>query len=222
MTYTVKAGDTLYGISQQFGVSAMDIYNLNKLSSTTIGVGQQLLIPTNLGTNPASYFTYTVKKGDSLYSIARIYNTTVQDIIDLNHLKSTALSIGQQLRIPESGESVSSLPSFVNYTVKKGDSLYSIARKYNVSVDTLVQDNALNSTLLSIGQNLKIRTSGGQMVVEECFGDQYVPDKETIYTVQKGDSLYSIAKKFNTDVATIKSKNNLTSNLLSIGQKLKI
>lgn len=222
MIYTVKAGDTLYGISKQFGVSAMDIYNLNNLTSSNIKIGQQLLIPTNQGTNPANMFTYTVKKGDSLYSIAKIYNTTVNDIIKLNNLKNTNLSIGQKLLIPETNESVDKLPSFINYTVQKGDNLYSIAKKYGISVDTIIKDNALNTNILSIGQTLKIRTTDNQEI-EECYGEEYIAEDNTnIYTVQKGDSLYSIAKKFNTDVNSIKTKNNLTSNLLSIGQKLKI
>ena len=212
MTYTVKAGDTIYGISNQFGVSANDLANLNNLVGTTIRVGQVLQIPTNSGSNPASLFIYTVKKGDSLYSIARKYETTVQAIISLNNLKSTNLSIGQQLRIPENVVNINpTVPSFENYVVKKGDSLYS------------KQDNGLSSNNLSIGQNLKIRTKKEDVeVVEECIGTAYIPSNEITYTVKKGDSLYAIAKKYNTSVDTIKRKNNLTSNSLQIGQVLKI
>lgn len=222
-TYTVKRGDTLYGISNQFGVSAIDIYNLNNLKSTNIQIGQVLKIPTAQGSNPGGLFTYTVKKGDSLYNIAKRYNTTVNEIIKLNNLKTTLLSIGQQLSIPETGESVSTLPSYINYTVQKGDSLYSIAKKYNTTVDNIMKDNNLNSTSLSIGQNLKIRTDNTNVVVEECFGEEYTPpDETTTYKVVKGDSLWKIAQKFNTSVDNIKKKNNLTSNSLSIGQILKI
>ena len=127
-TYTVKRGDTLYGISNQFGVSAVDIANLNNLKDSIIQIGQVLNIPISQGTNPSSTFTYTVKKGDSLYSIAKVYETTVDAIIKQNNLTSNVLSIGQQLIIPESGESVTTKPSFINYTVKKGDTLYSIAK----------------------------------------------------------------------------------------------
>ena len=89
------------------------------------------------------------------------------------------------------------------YTVKKGDSLYSIAKKYNTTVDELKRINNLSSNLLSIGQKLIIPSN-----------------ESTIYTVLKGDSLYAIAKKYNTTVNKIKTDNNLTNNLLSIGQKL--
>lgn len=83
-TYTVKAGDTLYGISNQFGVSAKELADLNNVNANTLKIGQILKIPTIQGTNPTNMFIYTVKKGDSLYSIAKKYNMTVKDIIALN------------------------------------------------------------------------------------------------------------------------------------------
>lgn len=220
-TYIVKRGDTLYGISNQFGVSVSDLLKLNNLKNNVIQIGQVLRIPSNIGTNPSSTFQYTVKKGDSLYSISKVYNTTVDEIVKLNNLKNNNLSIGQILRIPEDGSSVTTLPSYVSYIVKKGDTLYNIARNYNVSVDTILKDNGLSSPNLRIGQELKIRTS--KEGLEECFGESYEPEvKDTIYIVKKGDSLYSIAKKFNTDVNSIKRKNGLVSNTLQIGQSLKI
>ena len=227
MTYTVKQGDTLYGISNQYGVSVGDIVKLNNLKTTNLSVGQILNIPSTSGSNPDNTFTYTVKKGDSLYSIANLYDTNINTLIELNNLKSNNLSIGQKLLVPEKYSSPESIPNYINYTVQKGDNLYSIARKYNVSVDTIVKDNSLNSTNLSVGQNLKIRsnkpTTG--IVEEECFGMEYTPPSNvstTNYTVVKGDSLYKIASKFNTSVSELIRLNNLTNNNLSIGQILKV
>ncbi len=214
-TYIVKLGDTLYGISNQYGVSVNDLMNLNNVKPENLKVGQRILIPTKTGTNPDSTFKYIVKKGDSLYSIAKRYDTTVNDLVSLNNLKSTNLSINQELLIPEKYSEVT-LPNYKNYQVKKGDTLYGIAKANNVNIDTLIKDNNLSNTNLSIGQNLKIRVE----VVEECFGSD--DTSEIIYTVKKGDSLYSIARSYNKTVNEIKSKNNLTSNLLSIGQKLKL
>ena len=226
-TYTVKAGDTLYGISNQFGVSVVELARLNNVDANTLKVGQVLQIPGTLGTNPDNMFMYTVKKGDSLYSIARAYNTSVNDIISLNNLKSTSLSIGQVIRIPEKYTPPDDMmiPTYVNYTVKKGDSLYSIAKKYNTTVDAIVKDNNLKNTNLSLGQNLKIRSTSDNTTIEECFGEAYTPPttENTInYTVKKGDSLYNIAKKYNTSVSDILKASNLTSTNLSIGQVLKI
>ena len=225
-TYTVKAGDTLYGISNQFGVSAKELADLNNVNANTLRIGQVLKIPTNSGTNPSNMFIYTVKKGDSLYNIAKKYNTTVKDIIALNGLKNTNLSIGQQLRIPEEYSESMQIPAYINYVVKKGDSLYNIAKAFNTSVDTIMKDNGLTNTNLTIGQNLKIRTSGEGEVLE-CFGEAYTPPATSTpttinYTVKKGDSLYKIANTYNTSVSDIVRLNNLNSNNLSIGQVLKI
>lgn len=228
ITYTVKAGDTLYGISNQFGVSVTELARLNNVTAESLKVGQVLKIPTTSGTNPNTMFMYTVKLGDTLYKIATKYNTTVAAIKDLNNLTSNNLSIGTILRIPEmyTPEDQMSLPNYTSYTVKKGDTIYTIARNNNISVDTLIKDNSLASNTLSVGQVLKIRTTDNMTEeVLECFGPDYTPQEDTsttTYIVKKGDNLYDIAKKYNTSVSVIKSLNNLTSDSLSIGQNLKI
>ena len=216
-TYIVKKGDTLYGISNQYGISVTELAELNKVDAKTLQVGQVLNIPDKSGTNPNNMFIYTVVRGDTLYSIAKKYNTTVSKIIDLNYLKSPNLSIGQVLRIPEmySKEEDMYLPQYINYEVKKGDTLYSISKKYNLDKETIKKDNALVNDNLVVGQNLKIRTSSS--IVEECFGDDLEDMK---YEVKKGDTLYSIAKKYNTTVDNIIKKNSLKTNALSIGQEL--
>lgn len=202
--YTVQSGDTLYGISKQFGVSVEEIKRNNNLTSNTITKGQTLKIPSNVTT-----IDYIVRKGDSLYSIAKRYNTTVKDIIRLNNLTSNNLSIGQQLIIAINDNTTPIPTTYKDYVVQKGDSLWTIANKNNTTVDEIKRINNLTSNMLSIGQVLKLPT---QDKVEEI----------EMYTVQKGDSLYSIAKKFGITVDFIKSLNNLTSNNLSIGQQLMI
>lgn len=196
-----------------------------------MSVGTILKIPTNGGTNPNNMFMYTVKSGDTLYKIATKYNTTPQKIIDLNYLKSNVITPGQVLRIPETytKEEDMYLPSYTNYIVKKGDTLYSIASANNISVDTLIKDNSLTGNTISVGQILKIRTPGNNnTVVEECIGEDYTPPNDNTtpvvatYTVKSGDNLYSIAKKYNTTASAIMILNNLPNSNLSIGQKLKI
>lgn len=213
MTYVVQNGDTLYGISKQFGVSIEDIKTTNNLTSNIISVGQTLKIPT---TNT----TYVVKKGDSLYSIARNNNTTVANIKKLNNLKSDLLSIGQVLILPSSNGIVPE--NYIIYVVKKGDSLYSIAKNSNTSVDNLIRLNNLTSNNLFIGQELKIASGVSSFLGKECFGTGYIEPTYQTYTVQKGDSLYVIAKKFNTSIDNLMSLNNLKSTNLSVGQILKI
>jgi peptidoglycan endopeptidase LytF len=225
-TYIVKKGDTLYGISNQYGVSVTELASLNGVDASTLQIGQELVIPDKSGVNPNNMFLYTVKKGDTLYSIAKKYNTSVSAILDLNYLTNTNLSIGQVIRIPENytPEGDITLPQYTNYIVQKGDTLYSISKKFQISIDVLVKDNALTTTVLYPGEILKIRTNSNEVL--ECFGEDYTPpnnnDNIITYTVQKGDSLYSISRKFNTSVDQIMKLNNLSSNLLSIGQILKI
>ncbi len=202
--YTVKKGDTLYGISKQFDVAVETIKRVNNLTNNTLSVGQILRIPTNLTTT-----TYTVKAGDTLYKIASLYNTTVNELIDLNKLSSNVLSIGQQLQVPVENDNTISNNDYINYTVKAGDNLYNIATKYGVTVETIKQANNLTSNLLSIGQVLKIPTTNIDINYKE-------------YEVKAGDSLYSIAKKYNTTVDEIMKENNLATTILSVGQILKI
>ena len=158
-TYTVKAGDTLYGISNQFGVSVTELAQLNGIKGSNLSIGTIIKIPSLSGSNPNNMFMYTVKQGDTLYKIATKYNTTPQKIIDLNYLKNTIITPGQVLRIPETytKEEDMYLPNYTNYIVKRGDTLYSIAAANNISVDTLIKDNSLTGNTISIGQILKIR-----------------------------------------------------------------
>ena len=223
-TYIVKAGDTLYGISNQYGVSVTELASLNNVDANSLRVGQKLIIPSNSGLNPDNMFMYTVKKGDSLYSISKLYGTSVDEIKKLNYLKNNNLVVGQVLRIPEVYTKPDSMivPNYISYTVMAGDTLYSIAKKYGVSADTIIQDNSLKNNNLSIGQILRIRSKEGEVL--ECFGEDFNDSisNYNVYKVQRGDSLYSIARKYGISVDDIKRVNNLDSNTLSIGQELKI
>ena len=202
-TYTVQRGDTLYSIANRLGTTVDELKRVNNLTSNQLSIGQILKIPAKEIKDTDS--TYVVVRGDTLYSIANRLGTTVDELKRVNNLTSNVLSVGQVLKVPKDEETKNT------YIVKKGDSLYKIARDNNTTVDTIKRLNNLTSNLLSIGQEL-ILPSGTS--VEE-------PSKEEItYTVKKGDSLYSIAKKYDTTVNELKKLNNLTSNLLSIGQIL--
>ena len=202
-TYTVVAGDTLYSIASNFGVSVVDLIYLNNLDSTILNVGQVLEIPSVV----SNYATYIVKKGDTLYSIANSYGTTVNKIMSLNNLNSSLLLIGQELLIPTDNSITET--NYPVYTVVSGDTLYSISKRYNVSVDSIKALNNLKSNLLMVGQRL-------QIPLDEVTSSNFV------YTVKRGDTLYSISNSYNTTVDKIMSLNNLNSTLLFIGQELLI
>ena len=196
--YTVKSGDSLWSISRKFGVSVNELKKVNNLSSNLLSIGQNLIIPGKK--NNTSSNEYVVKKGDTLYGIANKYNVSVDNLKSYNNLSTDSLSIGQIIKIPDNKVNSN------KYVVKSGDSLWSISRKYGVDVDDLMSVNNLKSTVLSIGQVLKIPNSGEVTNV--------------IYTVKKGDSLWSIAKNNKTTVDAIVKLNNLSNANLSIGQKL--
>lgn len=207
--YVVQKGDTLYSIAKKLNTTVDELKKVNNLSDNTISIGQILLIPgaNNEPVNP-EYQNYTVKKGDSLYKIAALYETSIEELKRINNLTSDALYIGQVLKVP-AREQVPTPPITRTYTVEKGDSLYSIAQKFNTTVEELRRLNDLTSDVLSIGQVLIIPEGNN-------------PQDYIIYTVQRGDTLYQIATKFNTDIDAIKFLNNLKSDTLSIGQQILI
>ena len=144
-------------------------------------------------TNTSNY--YVVNKGDSLWSIAKKYGTTVEELKKANNLLTNNLGIGTKLIIP-------SKMSDSYYVVQKGDNLYSIANKNKITVSELKKLNNLTSDILQIGQVLKTKTNSIKHVVKS------------------GETLYSIAKKYNTSIKSIKELNNLISDVLQIGQTL--
>lgn len=219
-TYIVQKGDTLYGIAKKYNTSVQAIKNDNNLQNDRLYIGQSLKINTS-GKEPLECIVYTVKKGDTLYSIAKKYNTTVDEIKSYNNLKNNFLDIGDRIIIPCNVENDYKPGGYVSYTVQRGDSLYSIANKFGTTVDKIIKDNDLKTNVLQVGQVLIVDDIKGVSSVKECYGNNIdINTSNNKYVVQKGESLYSIAKKFNTSVDSIKRKNNLSSNLISIGQEL--
>lgn len=154
---------------------------------------------------------YSVQKGDSLWTIARKYNVSVDELKKYNNLSSNMLTVGQTLRIPEKGSGTPGASEGVLYTVKSGDSLWKIANQYGVSVNDLKNENNLSSDNLSVGQTLIIPV-----------GNEFAPSGSNVYVVKSGDSLWKIANQFDVSVNALKSANNLSSDNLSVGQKLMI
>ncbi len=144
--YTVKAGDTLYGIANKYDLSVDDLKKMNNLTSNNLSVGQKLLVSGTGENIESEYDTYVVKSGDNLYAIARRYGITVDKLKDINNLSSNLLSVGQKLLVPRVGSKT--------YVVKSGDNLYKIAGENNTTVTEIINLNELPTTNLSIGQVL--------------------------------------------------------------------
>lgn len=147
-TYIVQKRDSLWSIANKFNMTVSELKNLNNLTNNLLSIGQVLKIKDSSNNGKT---TYTVQKGDSLWVIANKYGITTEELKSYNNLTSNLLSIGQVLKIPQGKTSTENI-----YTVKKGDSLWTIANRYNTTVEKIKVLNNLTSNLLSIGQQLKI------------------------------------------------------------------
>ncbi len=128
-------------------------------------------------TPPAGFESnaYVVKAGDSLYSIARQFGTTVDEFKQLNNLTNDLLSVGQVLQLPGSESGIQGEVENI-YTVKPGDSLYTIAQQFNTNVDNIKNLNDLTSNIIYVGQQLLVPTLT-------------ISGNDT-YTVQSGDTIF--------------------------------
>ena len=217
--YEVQQRDNLSSIAQAFGVSTRTIIAANSLRNPNrIYPGQRLYIPAspNAGRDNRglSKATYTVRRGDSLSQIARRHEVALNDLMAWNTLDSGLIRPGQRLtiwteQIPRSQSKSIRLSANgrTTHTVQQGETLWGIARRFNLSVESLKRWNDIDHALIKPGQILVV---GEQQVARE-------------YTVVTGDTLYSIARKFGLQVEELAKKNNiaLTTTLLT-GTTLKI
>lgn len=221
-------------------ISLADLQALNpgyKQGSTAPDGPHQLVLPLEvvdsfrdkLEQTPVERFMqwqhYQVKSGDNLGSIAKRYHTTVANLTRLNNLSSTRLSIGQKLLIPRSHDTTEPLISEVSqatanqakvtHVVQRGDTLWDISRKYDVTIAQLRNWNNLSNTaLLREGQQLTLWQNTEQANVQ-------ITTRTLSYRVRSGDSLAKIAQRFNISVNDIVKWNNITIDaLLQPGQLL--
>ena len=202
--YIVKKGDSLWSIANKYGLTVDKLKDINNLSSNMLSVGQKLLINDGTDVDNVNENYYIVKSGDTLYSIAKKYGLTVDELKKMNNLSSNTLSINQKLLV---GNDMSTDDNYDVYVVKSGDTLWGIASKYNTSVDKIKDINNLNSNNLSIGQKLLV--PGNNLGTKK-------------YIVKSGDTLYKIAQNNGTTVTELINLNNLKTTNLSIGQVLYI
>jgi LysM repeat protein len=276
--HVVVAGDSLWRVATQYGVTVDNIRTWNALTTDALRLGQNLRIAppqtqqtqvsqttTQQTTQQAAQQTtqqatqqttqqqattavryHVVQAGDSLWRVANQHSVSVAEIRAWNNLTSDMLTLGQRLAVSPAQTTqqtsnntaattnttaattttttTSSQPiSVPTHVVRVGDSMWRIASQYNVSVPDIRRFNNLSSDLLSIGQILYLAQPVQQTNTQTQTATQEAADvREFFYTVQAGDSLWKIATQFNVPVATIQSLNNLTSNALSVGQRLRL
>ena len=168
-TYTVKAGDTLWGIANDHDTTVNALKQNNHLNSDTIYVGQVLSLgqATLTGSHSQSSAsaqsssstngTYTVKAGDTLWSIANANDMTVAQLKQKNDLSNDTIYVGQTLNVSSSKSASATSTASATYTVKSGDSLWQIASANGTTVNQLKALNNLSSDLIYAGQQLKLR-----------------------------------------------------------------
>ncbi|MBM7648397.1 LysM repeat protein [Bacillus ectoiniformans] len=186
---------------------------------------------------PPATGTYTVVSGDSLGLIASKYKVTVTALKQLNGLTNDTIFVGQKLKVsgkapattapaPKPPAAPAPSPSNGTYTVVSGDSLGLIASKHKMTIAALKQLNGLSGDTIFVGQKLKVSGSASapsrpQPNTSPTPAPQPVASNGT-YVVKSGDSLGLIASKHKITVTALKQLNNLSSDTIFVGQKLKI
>jgi len=242
-TYIVQPGDTLFLISLKFNVSMSAIMAANNITNANfVYVGEQLDIPSAAGPRaPAGGTTYVVQTGDTLFKIALRYNVTLATLMSANGIvNSNLIYVGQTLTIPGSNYTPTATPSSPQptavpssgngtYVVQTGDTLGKIALRYGISYLALSAANGiLNPNLIFVGQVLTIPGAAGSPSTPAPTVAPATPvpgtpvPGGTVYTVVRGDTLWSISLRFGVSVASIMALNGLTSSNIYIGQQLTI
>ncbi|HSQ42944.1 MAG TPA: LysM peptidoglycan-binding domain-containing protein [Fibrobacteraceae bacterium] len=233
--YKVRRGDNLASIARRYGTSANDLIAWNNLTGTQIIVGQWLQVrpPRENASTPVkktvtskikdSGKTYVVKSGDSYYSIAMATGVSMTDLMDLNDAHNSRLALGQTLKLPVAVASpVSSTPSrsaLVQgnsndlpsgwYEVRSGDNLFAISKRFQVTVNDLLQWNGLDNSVVKPGQRIRVRQSS--QVKTGAF-----------HMVQKGDTLWDIARKYGVSIQQIMEWNSLSDGKVMPGTRLRV
>ncbi|NGQ97296.1 LysM peptidoglycan-binding domain-containing protein [Brevibacillus sp. SYP-B805] len=207
-TVTVRSGDTLGKLAVRYHLTVEQLKIANHLTGDLLYAGSTLYIP------PKST-VYTVQSGDSLWKLAARFNTTIARIKEINQLNRDTLIAGEKLLIPATttGSTV--------YTVVSGDVLWKIADRFHVTIQAIVEANKLTTLELSIGQKLIIPSNPDMADAPHDSDKPWV--EMTSYTVQKGDTAWSISLDHQIPMAEFLEVNHLANDAsLSVGQVVKI
>lgn len=200
--YTINPGDSLYGLARRFNTTVAAIINANPgITPTNLQLGQQICIPVAPTPGPCpGGFVYIVKSGDTFFSIAQRNGIAVAALSAANPgVNPDALRVGQQLCVPAPAPSPQPCPGRL-YTIQAGDTFYKIARQFGYTLDALLAANpGVNPDSLRVGQSLCLPPSPG--------GGPLPCPAGSIYVIQPGDTLYSIARRRGISLNTLLAAN---------------
>jgi len=204
--HVVRSGETVSGIAAKYGASCSAVLGANGLGSgSRIYPGQKLRVP---GSGPATREEYTVKNGDTISDIARLYGVSTSSVLAANSMSSgDRIYPGQKLKI-----SGGAAAAAVEYTVRRGDTVYDIAGKYGVSTSAVLAANCMGPRdPIYPGEKIKIPAGG--------VGKNEV----IVHSVSRGDTITSIAKKYGASSSDVLKENGLgPRDKIYPGQKIKV
>ncbi|OZI10972.1 hypothetical protein CEW92_13885, partial [Bacillaceae bacterium SAS-127] len=223
--YTVKKGDTIYSLAKKYQVSVEQLKSKNGFTSDTLHVGQQITVPT-LDEKGQALHLKAVEEGNanSENTIANVETSQkVEQSVKL--AENEVRSVASKVTIANPSVAAAKKNGSVIHIVRSGDSLWKIANKYGTTIEQIKKDNQLKTAALTIGQKLIIDAKG---TPSKPSPDQKPVEKpkppatgsSVTYIVKSGDSLWKIANKYGTTIEQIRKDNKLTTNALTIGQKL--
>lgn len=239
--HKIKRGETLGLIAAKYGVSVNQLRDWNNISGNKIVAGKNLRVYSEGSSNYSSniektntitknnIYKYKVKRGDNLGKIAEEFGVSISQIKKWNGLSDNKLIAGRTIKIYSGtssstyGDNTTKNTSNVNYyKVKPGDSIGEIAERYGVKISDIQNWNNLSGNKILAGNTLKIYSDANinDIPTETKTTIKSSKNNNQVYTVKKGESLFSIAQRYNTSVAKLKSLNNLKSNNIQAGQKL--
>jgi len=254
--HRVKRGETLSSIANKFGLTVAELKSKNRIKGNKINLKQNLKVkdqeiytvvePVQLATNkpeetlqnnsiqktetPVAAASHIVKKGESLFSISKLYNMTVDELKKINNIIVGSIRPGQELKLAqpttptEKPAIAKTEPTTLKTTTHKaisGESLFSIAKMYNVSVDELKKLNNISDGKIKIGQEIKI-AQPAESVESATEPAKVSVAKAITHKVKKGESLFMIAQNYNVSVDELKKLNKLTVGKIKPGQIIKI
>lgn len=214
-SHTVEKGETVYNISKRSGVSMDNIRKWNNLKNDTLRVGQTLKLtdPTpKRNTTPITSSTHAVEKGETVYNIATRSGVSIQNLRKWNNLKNDTLRVGQILKVKAPVvKDMSPIKSEI-YSIKAGDTLYSIAKRSGVTVNDLKKWNKLSSNNVVKGQVIRVKP----------IKSNTTPITGNVHTVVAHDTLYSISKRTGISMDNLRKWNKLSNDNLRVGQQLRL
>ena len=227
--HKVRRGETLGSIARRYGISVSQLKRWNGLRSNTAKVGTTLKVSnpakqskstttTTTTTSNEKQKYYTVKRGDSLSSIAERFGVTVAQLREWNGIEADNINAGVRIAVDASASRRVSKPEVKSstYTVKKGDGLGAIAERHGMTLQEIRELNGLKDNNIQVGQKLKVTGKASEERSEK-------PEvKTSTYTVKKGDGLGAIAERFGVTVDQLRDWNGIKGNNIQAGQKLTI